>query len=169
MGKRSARAAIALATVLALALETTGAAAAPNVSFSTYTLKQGEGFTITVSNCRSGSNATVGQYTAYIQYTAFNPSGQPAGSGEFTAEPSGTTVLADSSDASTPTGVWKYDFECVHRWSPPPEPGEGTDWSETVEIEVVTPAQLTAAEKKSCKRKSTAAARRRCRQRQAAD
>jgi hypothetical protein len=162
-------AAAVVVALLSLGLISESVASEPNVTVAPSTVKQGEPFIITVSNCESGSNGNVGDYTADIQYEMVSPSGYVSATEHVAPDESdGITPIGFYSDVGT-VGTWKYDFRCVHHWTPPPQPGEGTFWSETVQVEITPRAQLTAAEKLRCKKKSSSAARRRCRHREAAD
>jgi hypothetical protein len=165
------RVSVVLVSALSLGLVVDALAdSAPNVSVAPASVKQGEPFIITVSNCESGSNGNVGDYTADIEYEVVSPSGYAYPTAHVAPDESdGITPIGQEADPSSQVGIWKYDFRCVHHWSPPPPPGEGTFWSETVQVEITARAQLTAAEKLRCKKKSSSAARRRCRHREAAD
>lgn len=170
--QRGRLAKLAAAVVLSLGLvsEALADASEPNVSFSSTRVSPGQSIDITVRNCQSGSNSDVGYYVATIEWEIFTPSGTLSEQASAQTDDSdGITDFTTSADSSTQPGVWKYDWRCVHSWRPPPEPGEATYWSETTEVEVLPLARLTAAEKKKCNRKPTAAARRRCKQLQAAD
>jgi hypothetical protein len=146
---------------LTIALASEGlAATAPNV-FAPASIKEDVSFDIIVSNCKSQLG-----YTATIieQITLPNGSASPD-SGEHV--PDDTDGETDIRTSLSPAGLWTFNYTCRQVSSS----GNVDSWGpETIVVNVLKAGgTLTAAERKKCSKKPTAAARRKCKAREKAD
>lgn len=138
--------------VLSVALSSE-ALAAPNASVSDK-VKAGEYIRIEVQQCYHGQD-----YTAYVDITVLRGDGTVADEFSAPADPSFNTLLVAAPDI----GSYTVRVKCRHQFD---ATRSGTFWEET---EPVVVTGLTSDEKKKCKKKRTARARRRCLKRERAD
>jgi hypothetical protein len=145
---------------LTIALAAQGlAATAPNV-FAPATIKEDVSFDVIVSNCSSQFG-----YTAMIIETITLPNGSPSpDSGEHVADADGETDIRTTLESP---GLWTFDYTCRQTSSS----GNVDSWGpERITVTALKAGgTLTAAERKKCSKKPTAAARRKCKAREKAD